>query len=1355
MADPYLQGSYFNPQASQNPIKQKKKPIQGSSVNPQKTVAPKVLQTPQTKIVMPTSQSVALAAKQNAEKIKVVLATKMKKQLNVKVAENVKTNVLKVQKIREIKSVAVGRNYAPKTLTYVGEAKTKSEKEYQRIKNEAMLQAQQGVDYVKGDPTTGWWSKTVDKVTFGSDRRASGARKYAESQATAVADRQVKVYETKLDEHNKLLAKLQADFEAKKLKLSAKELNALADKYQKQMADSLKNINNIAAYTEGTIEGYGLKASEKIKSKPGQLASWFGDNVVKKVADNPIWKYTLGSGSKNVPSLVTAPSRLVNLVGNLNTKDRTIYKSGGGSENRVTSGKNAWQSTYNQRNVNLKPVTDKPYVKEVVWQELADKNKVGTLTWQKFKEAKSKEEKERIAQAYWDNKNKQERTKNSVTEIAADPLIALGPLAKVLKGSKFVSSLANAGKTNKLTSWGFKTADALKDFKFKVKNSATDSKLVNWLAKEHKTPEQQLKDAIEIATKTQGDAQKKLFPRIKQLTKKINGKTIDFSVFDDFTKLTDSTAKMLQRMRAGKLTARDRLMLAGDSPTRNMLETISKKWDDFSEDMRLADRVKTTRFGKGKQTYSPRTVWTKGDLKQYNFRLQRKKGIQNADDFTQGAIDRFIKSSLTAQTKGSKTRLIAERDELLKSYDDATIPQRAEIDRLDKKVRSPWNKVRKVASAPMRAWKLSVLKLRPAWTVNNTLYNAQAGLLAGGKGYIKEQAKMLNPRYARRAMDDIPQGVKTDLAKEIGGKGRLNKFYAGVENNPRVATFRALKNKGLSDAEALKRVDKYFFNYKTKNWERPIKAVVPFWQWQKNLAKASATMPFDRPIAALAYHRLEKHQQNQFEKDFAEVIPKLKEAGYTDEEIEKLKQEKAAIYAKRMKIGGKYYNTPFNAFSDKSLSNLGINPYLTAAAEFSSAEDQYGRKISGQEASLSNRLSSKFPQVDMGYKRYKGWRVDKGLDKPEINYIGKKGGEGYGMTKKKQGYDKTKPNYVASLDPRNKNTDDISAFLGKPKGISFDKEGFVKTKVLQKVSEEYFKKSEEWSKSKDFAKSEKERKKLFKSYGITEDDFYGGILSKYDTESAKKIKGMKKEASASNKKLFQEYAKQPKGTRNQWAVKKLKELVSKGYFDDNPFLKSFKWINSESVGKAEKQTLVQDSLRTGDWSKYVAKYGHTEKAKARNLAMQTGDWTAYTAKYGKTDKAEARDLAVKTGDWAAYKAQYGTKVTPYKYGGKYFKSDATMEKYKKGEFWNKYADSSITERRELLAKNPKYNERADWTADMWTEWKKKDKAERVNKLRKYKNYDSIIEKLIAQNNKKASRTKNAQGRRKTKRIAYA
>lgn len=1284
--------------------------LQGSNYNPQKTAPSTVLQNPAPVSVyqparnpqVPTynPQAAAQAAAQAAEiarqaaaaeaaRIKEVNRVRVQGEVDSKVSANKQQIISTVSNPTWRGKIVLGQKM--KLPKIVLPEQSEYDKAYVEAYNKAMADVQGKTKIGHQNVAQKLW----DKVSFGSDRRQSSAREYAAKQAQAAVDKQTKDYEKNLKTFLDTQAKKKAAVEGAKY-LTQSQFDKAAAEYNAWQTAEIAKLEKQRAGANAMIDAYGKASQAPLTSAAAKGASMFNRDVVHgvpgKVLGN-VWQYTLGQGSTNAPSIVTAPSRVVNWIGNLNTKDRTIYQEGGTSMNRKGSKLNAWQATYNQRSFNQKPWVDiKPgkqadqaygeYVKSLI----AARKQIGETDSNKLDY--NKVMKEKLAA-----ENQRNKLWNSAIDIGADPLnLAVGAGA-VAKGLGWTGKLSEAAKATKLGGWLGKATETV-----------GNNKVVSWLAAEHKSPTQKLGEAIDMAKSKQAEAQAAIV-RLDQINHQLahfGGYKLDTSVFEDLKGLSDTEAKVLQRMVDGKLSTRDRLLLAGKgyAPVRAKLEGIATKWQDFAEQMRLADNVRTTRFGLGKKTYSPHTSWITRNgktLDEYNFRLQRKfKGQQSAADFYQGAVDRYFKSNIdeTLHLKGTARvkKLRAERDLLRKQYDEATIPQRAGIEKAWEKL--PWylrkdtplaKTARVVAdNTPNKLWKKSVLKYRPAWYVNNELYNTQAAVLAGGGRALWEKGRMLSPRYFKKAMDEAPKEVASNISKEVGAKGRLNRLATRQENWSRVAAYRAAKAKGLSDAEAIKRVNRYLFDYKTRNWERPIKAVVPFWQFQKNVAKAAAVMPFDRPLWAEGYHRLDTYQQEQFNNDFNTMVPELKKLGYSDAEIEKFRQDNAKYYAGRLKIGGKYYTTPFNAFSDKQMSQLGFNPYLAAAGETADSVDSFGKTVQGQDASWWRRLASKFPQADLGIQAKKALDVQAGRSKPDASWIGQPGHEGYGLTKQKQGYDKSKANYVASLDPRAKLGKQALSFLGKPSDLAFDKNKFLTAKKLQKATQNYF--ATDWdkiTKDKGYAEMQKEQAALFKKYGLTADGFFKGVLAKYDTEQTKAIKAEKEAAANANKSLFAEYAAQPKGTRNLWATKKLKQLVDSGYFDKNPFLKSFDWITPTTVAKAEKQQRYLD-------------YKPSQKKLDFEKAQASGDWTEYHKKYG----------------WKTSKQ--GVQIA-----GKWYKTQESADKAAAYNFWQQYYAADKTERKRLLAENPQYDTRKDWTPAMW-------QADKVAKKAKFKSQAMLL-----------------------------
>ncbi len=1230
----------------------------------------------------------------------------------------------------------------------------------------------------------GYLGNFWDEITFGQDRRENSARRWAEKRVEQIMDSDFKSYEDSVKTYESSKAKAQDEIiKAANTFKSQKEYDAFVAKKQQELDKQFDDLQRMAARYDGMSAAFDKASQKPLTSKAARFAS----TAKKAVSDeNPIWKYTLGSGDKNVPSLVTAPSRVVNFVGNLNTKDRDIYKYGGGSEKRTENGQNAWQAGFNQRNFNIRPVVDEAFDKSRAFSELRSGKTDGgslqqVLLAQKFKRAKSDEEREKIAQEYWDERNRARRNQNSAQELAADPLFFL-QAAKVAKTPKFLSKFSQAAK-------GSRPGRLFKTGLTKLR----ENKATAWLNKEVTSASEEFSRTKKTIQGTSRAEQERLLGEVGELSKKLkNVPGYDLSWYDELKNLTPTDLERFQRMTgAGKLAFRDRVALAGRNyaPARQHLEDLAQRYTKFMEQLKLTDDVRNSRFGLGKKRiYSPRTKWA-DDLDDYNFRLfKRGRQVQSGEDFLHGVADRFFKSDIddvivSASKHNAKyqKKLKGVWDEYGKSFETAKSEMTAARSKYRRDSsgvgkwlrnkrnlredvsfgRAVFNTANNARQAPTKLWKKSVLKYRPAWTVNNVAYNTQAGVLAGGGQSLVEQAKMLNPRYWRKAMDEGAV-FRSNIGKEIGTsyKGwnplkkfdaKLGRFYSGVEDWSRVAAGRAALKKGLTEEQALKRVDKYLFDYKTKNWERPIKAVVPFWAFQKNLLKASATMPFDRPLAAVAYNRLDRHQQQQFDKDFDSVVPELEKLGYSEAEIEQIRSEQAKYYKGKLKVGDRYFNTPFNAFSEKQMEQFGINPWLSAAQEAADSEDSFGRKIKGGESSFVRRILSKFPQFELGRQFKQKRDVEAGRLKPSQRYIGEPGSEGYGLGKEKQGHDPTKPNYVESMDPRRKLGQNLLAFAGVPRTMKFDKSRLVHNKKLQQVTKQYF--DTNWN-DMEFDQREKAQGELFKKFGMSADDFYKGILAKYDTDSTKFIKGMKEDARNKNQKLLDEYGKQPYGTRSAWAAAKMNELQEAGYFKTNPFLYSFVkgskpgkdqgWLTPETIAKAktgaQKRAMYQEAKRTGDWSKWRAKYGiKSQKARDYQAAKASGDWTEYRKKYGtSSQKATDYQQAKRTGDWTDYRKKYGTKNTAFTYKGKFFKSAQSMEKYKRGEFWKKYGEATRDERKQLLADNPQYNDRANWTQEQWDSWKEETKKKELAKAAGFKNFSTLLKFYRGANTTKAN-----------------
>ena len=1223
--------------------------------------------------------------------------------------------------------------------------------EYNKVKNEYRAKALQTVEqYRSGNKQNNFWSWFTGGWSTDED-----TRKFAQSQIESLSNDNVVRYEKKLADFLKWQAENKQILEKSKVS-SEEEYQQALSVFNKQ-DELISDLNYSKAAMEGMAEAYGTKASEKSGTALGQLFSWFGD-VGNALNANPIFKYTLGSGDENTPSVVTAPGRFVNWIGNLiDSKGQKNYRDGTSTAG-LPANKNAWQATYDQRNWNVE--NRKKFSEDDFQKWYKQQN---TSQWSDYFKAGKGDKVEKYYREMYRGSLDTSGNVNDFIDFFGDPigLIPGGKIATSFKG------LSTAVKTTKLGAWLDKGITKL-----------SESKAVSWLGKEYKTPEVMRSDAIRAAQEVIRNKQQSLLPKLKAYTDALHvgGKALDTTILDDLSKLTDSEVQMFQRVVDGKAAARDRI--ANWTPTAKFkhptivkIEDLARRWTDFTEQMKIADNVTHTRFGRGKAIYVPNTSWIPREgedfLSMYDFKKFQKSKNKNALDFQTSIVDRYFVSEIDnahAASEGVRlTRAERGRQRLLDEYQSTVGSERAKILELDRKNggvkrwfnaqhkgvnpslrpsfgRSLYNTARRTASLPLRAWKHAALA-RPGWTVNNVLYNVPASVLSSGPGALLETAKMISPTYRRKAFDESRRVFGSQLGRELPVVGktpvgrtlsRWYKFNTTLEDVSRVAAGRAALRKGMSEEQALTRVNNYLFDYTTKNWERPLKTALPFWSWNKNVTKAALRMPFDRPYAAVAYNRFDTSQRQQFESDWQQVADGLRQNGYSESEIETMKAGYAKKYAGKVKFGGKYYNTPFNAFSEDGVGNFGINPYLTAAAESASSTDRWGRKLYGSEADFSTRVANEFPQISLGKKAYDAWGVAVGKNKPTKRWIGAPGNEGYGLTKERQGYDSSRPNYDPYMDPRVGLGDSALAFLGKPTGVTFDTAGIVENKKLQKMTDEYFALNTE---KMSFPDAEKARQAVFDKYGITADEFYKGILAKYDSDQTKQIKSQKEEAAALNKSLFDEYSRQPEGTRSVWAVGKLRQLVSEGYFAKNPFVKSFDWMTPATVAKADKKVAYDTAVRTGDWSSWRQKYGDSRKISAKKIAY---------------------DRAVATGDWDSYHAKYGYKTkTKYQYDGKYFHSQESMDKYRSGEFWKKYFAADSVARKQLLQDNPEFNTRANWTTAQWNAQKAKDKKERIARARAWGGLSGIMDAktFAAQAKSTEYLTKRTAGR--SKRLTWA
>lgn len=1311
--------------------------MQGSSYNPQKTAPSTVLQstsnpqkTAPARVIQPAGSSSVIQPAMTAQQIQAIaeqqrkiVEAEQKKQRISNFNNTVSTNISsKINDLR-VKAYTAGSIIARQSpaVRVEVEKKTQYQVDYEKAYSEALAEFDSQVKANKSG-----FSKLWDKFTFGEDRRAVGAREYARKRAEEIMDRDFSDYETSISIYETNRATAQDLINRSAQTMTESEFNNLVQTEQAKLDTQYNDLMKKAAMYEGRISAF-----SELSQKP--LTS-FATKALTKVATsldtNPLFKYTLGSGGKNIPSLVTAPSRVINFFGNINTKDREIYKYGGGFVKRTETGENAWQSTYNQRNLNLRPWTDRPFNKDdaLKWingQSFGSGQYSNTTSGsvqqislkRKYNSAKTEAEKQKVLEQAWAEYNRSGRLMNSGKELALDPMNLLG----------------GAGVTSKILSKakGMKFVSKIDDFrlaKLAQFSETRTGKALKWLTSEYENPS--IRKTKFIEEELDDIARKK--PAVRDLAEKwISNKgqikagvknEITQEILADFGKMSNSQVKIFQKFfDAGDWTFKNASRVKNKEKYVELAKKYAKIFDDLQQSENLKG-IKTPYRQKYLPNYGGRwsatvrkakkLIGRTGDDAWWFTKPKEKRGIQGKKQFVGSMSARQYHSRLARRDLPVLKDLVGGSEDIGRNLDRIK-----DVDKFIKPTR--FERLSNVAGIPGKLWKKAVLLGNPAWYVNNELFNQISGITSGGLKFIKNQrgtAKYLDHITANAKNRMLPSEANSmvrDIASNISnetGRSFLSKIATKQENRARIALYRTFRQNGLDHASAVKKLNRNLFDYSTKNYERPIKSIIPFWSFQKNIAKRAVTLPFENPRGAMVYNRVDREQKNRFEKEFETVAIELEKLGYTEDEIQQVKEQQEKYFGGKLMIGRdksgnpRFINTPFNAFSEKQTAKFGINPWINAVSETAQSKDQFGNSVKGSESTLFRRLLSKFPQADLVMQFKKKLDVDRGILKPSEKYIGKSGSGGYGLGKEKQGYDSTRENYNSSLDPRRNFIKNVLSFAGVPRSTTFDKAGTIQNKRLQKVTETYF--NTDW-KSMPFEEQQKSQTELFKKFGVTPDEFYKGILSKYDTDNTKKIKVQKEEARIKNQSLLEEYQKQPIGTRSIWAVKKMHELADSGYFKDNPFLYSF--VKGGNIDKTKGWL----SPSTIDRAKKSA-----EKKSDYEYASRTNDWSIWRKKYGTKNK-------------------YVAKQSPYQTDGKFFKSAESMQRYKEGSFWKRYAEATKADRKKLLADNPEFNTRANWTAQDWQEWKSAQRKEEVAKVSKKYNFGSISDRYLRENKKQA------------------
>lgn len=509
--------------------------------------------------------------------------------------------------------------------------------------------------------------------------------------------------------------------------------------------------------------------------------------------------------------------------------------------------------------------------------------------------------------------------------------------------------------------------------------------------------------------------------------------------------------------------------------------------------------------------------------------------------------------------------------------------------------------LRRASGAPTRLWKKAVLKYNPAWYVHNVGWNIPASILAGAD--VKSYGKLIKAAVKERTLsptllDKLPREVVTTGLFGTGvGKTSLG---SKVENFSRAAAYLGATDKGFSNENAIKKVNKYLFDYGThKNWERPFKAVNPFFQWTKNITRLTAQLPFSNPRFSVAVNAIKKNLMDKPLQD----IPN-QDISYTNPE-----SGQQASYNPRAQFEGKiktpwgWINPTFLPILPKQLQQIGENPWLQVAKRLATGKDYYGNSVGGE--SFGSAAGSVVPQVKLIQN------ATKLGSNPSENWVSS---SGYGKTA--QGFDPSKPNYKTNLDPTKQFWSNVKSFSGVPSFTNFDEQKFRDGVRYKQFSDAYFK--VDWHKEYPDYQARQDAQAAFAQkfgYDINK-DLYNGKWSKYDSPATIASKARKQAAVQLQDEIYAVYNKLPKGTgaRSKFIQQWKTQLGSKEFLDFNPDFNVFKNTPIEadpSLGKVKTTkfgTPTPVSAKAAFWQKY---YATTDKAARRALLAANPSYSKY------------------------------------------------------------------------------------------------------------------------------------------------
>lgn len=835
-----------------------------------------------------------------------------------------------------------------------------------------------------------------------------------------------------------------------------------------------------------------LDSLEDQSKAPIPMGKWTKKvtGAINWIAKNPVssnvFKYTIGSGDENIPSLATAGRRALNTAQILWRGDsRNVVKEGAPKPKNLTEQEAlaAWRAAGSPK--------DKNGVAQMPLPEGYSAAPKGLgAAWRSSYKARVVNPNEGFT------KN---RTITGFEDFMADPLWAGGLLRKgAVKGAGAVARPLGRGFTRASDAFastriGAKTTDAWR--------IAADSRLsgavkdtAGWLTAQKQTKVQKLgaeRDAAWEGYKSyQGAVDKQI---AKQFSKLNENEKIAYQLLRENNGVVTPKIAGLKGIDLAKVQRFERGRAAKFEKFASREEAI---------DPELFPRGRKTGYLPRSRDFGQKPVGPIGAPKQPGFAREQT---------TTGLLD--DSELIYAEARRTKQHLRYTGKE----------PYMDRIEELDRLIpiakRHPLHIAQRAAGIPHRVWKQSVLRFAPTWYVNNVAHNIPASIMAGGAGTVKQYIKILkeageevrlNPAIIKNLPEEV---VDRGLFSEVGKLGKGPTLGAQVENISRGAAYLALRQQGLSEAAAIAKVNSHLFDYaKLANWERPFKAIIPFWQWQKNITLFTARLAFEHPKAAKLYHEIQARLVDQAYDDLpSEALE------FTDSEGEKHSTDPRAFYKGKLKIPGTdtFVNTPFLPISEGQMDGTGISPWASFFAELTTGQDSFGRNLLGSDPIDS--FIKLFPQWDVANKyKHRNDQNTSGWFTPS------------GYSKQKQGSDPSKPNYDKNLDPAIAFSNRVKSFLGV-RTFKFDMDDYRKKQNFYAFMKEYT--SHDWKAEYPDPKTgydqrEAAKAELAKRYGYDlEKDIYGGIFARNDTSESSARKALNKATKQFENSVYDQFQK--------------------------------------------------------------------------------------------------------------------------------------------------------------------------------------------------------------------------------------